>query len=171
MSSTESVGMEVGKDPNMDLQPFQSKTSPRGDSGTEPKKADASLKDVPKFSDPPALDHPMPAWVHNLAKEKANKKKVVELRLPTRPAYAAPNRMSDQVISAVASKESAIRTGRDGYPEHDDRMRVRRPAPHKYHMFTPRAIPPPPPSIELPPPKSPPSNDEKPLDPVPCMDG
>ena len=65
-----------------------------------------------KFTDPPPMDHPMPAWVIDRTMRK--NKKETQLRLPSRPAFAPPPR---------------------GMETH-----ITRPSPHTLHMFTPRAI-------------------------------
>ena len=72
----------------------------------------AAPENIPRFSDPPSLEHPMPAWVINRTSKK--NKKELKLRLPSRPAFAPPPRGMETQIT--------------------------RPSPHTAHMFTPRAI-------------------------------
>ena len=67
---------------------------------------------TPRFTDPPLLDHPMPAWIKNRTVRKSKKEN--NLRLPSRPAFAPPPRGMETQLT--------------------------RPSPHTQHMFTPRAI-------------------------------
>ena len=149
-SSTDSLAIEQMDNPATDTNPDQTNpmsvasqpqpiTTPATTTTTNSPTMDNT--NPPKFTDPPALEHPLPAWVINRTKNKQKKPgKHDGLRLPSRPSFAPPPR-----------KQHQYNSNNNNNPSGGSNNGIVRPSPHTnhgttttttapQHMFTPRAI-------------------------------